>query len=203
MVVATTKVIPGLISGPWVRYFVWVKHRSRRRPSRGGYNEETRRRVRATVQHNGSRTASAPSRPRNELELVTATCPGYNLGRAYKRVTREFEKEFRESNLTLAQFALLVNIGRDEPASGTDVASRLGSDISTISRTIELLVKRGLVLQGRGEDRRVRVYRLSDAGRDALAEALPKWRRAKQATLSRIDRRVWRSTLRQLQKLGA
>ncbi|MFW5789415.1 MAG: MarR family winged helix-turn-helix transcriptional regulator [Spirochaetota bacterium] len=139
----------------------------------------------------------------SELERITATCPGYNLGRAYKKVTREFEKEFRESRLTLAQFALLVNIGRGEPATGSEVAARLGSDVSTISRTIELLIDRGLVRQERGVDRRVRVYSLTDAGREALEEAIPKWRRAKRRTLEGIDRAAWRTTLRQLRALGA
>lgn len=138
----------------------------------------------------------------SELEMITATCPGYNLGKAYKRVTREFEREFRESNLTLAQFALLVNIGVDEPASGSEVAARLGSDLSTISRTIELLVQRGLVFQKRGEDRRVRVYCLTEDGREALAGAIPKWRRAKHRTLQTVDSRAWRETLRLLRNLG-
>jgi len=163
----------------------------------------TRRRIRAATPTDHLHRSWATRRIANELELVTATCPGYLLGRAYKRVTREFEKEFRESNLTLAQFALLVNIGRQEPASGSDIAARLGSDISTISRTIELLVKRGLVLQKRGEDRRVRVYCLTDAGHAALAEAIPKWRRAKHQTLAGIDRSEWRTALRQIQKIGA
>lgn len=138
-----------------------------------------------------------------ELEFITATCPGYNLGKAYKRVTREFEHEFRDSNLSLAQFALLVNIGRDEPASGTEIANRLGSDISTLSRTIDLLVKRGLVMQKRGADRRVRVYCLTESGHGALAEAIPKWRRAKRRTLSGIEPSAWRQTLRRLRRLSA
>ncbi len=137
------------------------------------------------------------------LDYITDTCPGYNLGKAYKRVTREFEKEFRSSDLTLAQFALLVNIGRHEPASGSDVAFRLGSDLSTVSRTIELLVSRNLVTQERGEDRRVRLYRLTEQGRAALAEAIPKWRRARYEVLSRLDRSSWQRTLRQLRALAS
>jgi DNA-binding MarR family transcriptional regulator len=145
-----------------------------------------------------------PRRPYpNELELVTATCPGYNLGRAYKMVTRIFEREFRSSNLTLAQFALLVNVGRDEPATGTEIANRLGSDLSTVSRTLDVVVDRGLVCEQRGTDRRVRLYRLTDEGRAALDEALPKWRRAKEATVSQMDQRAWRRTLRQLKELSA
>lgn len=149
------------------------------------------------------RPRRADQRHDNVLELIVATCPGYNLGRAYKKVTREFEQEFRSSNLTLAQFALLVNIGRREPATGSEIAQRLGSDLSTISRTIELVVDRGLVSQERGQDRRVRVYRLTEQGHQALAEAIPKWRRARQRSLSHVDRQVWQQTLRQLRHLAS
>jgi DNA-binding MarR family transcriptional regulator len=149
------------------------------------------------------RPRRADQRHDNVLELIVATCPGYNLGKAYKKVTREFEQEFRSSNLTLAQFALLVNIGRREPATGSEIAHRMGSDLSTISRTIELVVDRGLVSQERGQDRRVRVYRLTEQGHQALAEAIPKWRRARQRSLSHVDRQVWQQTLRQLRHLAS
>lgn len=180
-----------------------MKYYKTRRPTRGGLTTATRKRLRAAAARHHPRSAPHHRPFASELEEITAICPGYNLGRAYKKVTREFEKEFRESNLTLAQFALLVNIGRGEPATGSEVAARLGSDVSTISRTIELLVQRGLVAQERGSDRRVRVYSLTDAGREALAEAIPQWRRARRRTLEGIDRRAWRTTLRQLRALGA
>jgi DNA-binding MarR family transcriptional regulator len=134
---------------------------------------------------------------------VVETCPGYNLGKAYKRVTRDFERAFRDSNLTLAQFALLVHIGLAEPAQASQVAAGLGSDLSTISRSIDLVTERGLVSQERGSDRRVRVYRLTDAGRAALSEAIPKWRHAREYTLARVDRRWWQETLRQLRALAS
>ena len=118
-------------------------------------------------------------------------------------MTREYEQEFRSSNLTLAQFALLVNIGRKEPATASEIATRLGSDLSTISRTIELVVERGLVSQERGQDRRVRVYRLTKEGREALSEAIPKWRRARQQALAGVDREAWQQTLRQLRRLAS
>lgn len=178
-----------------------MTYRIRRHPGRAGSAAGKHRR--RPGPRDWVRPAPAWSSPANELELITTICPGYNLGKAYKRVTRDFEKEFRESNLTLAQFALLVNIGRAEPASGSEVAVRLGSDLSTISRSIELLVRRGLVLQKRGEDRRVRVYCLTDAGHEALAEVIPKWKRARRATLARVDRGTWRKTLKLLRQLGA
>ncbi len=147
------------------------------------------------------------SRPRlsgqvPDLDQVIMLCPGYNLGKAFKRVSRRFEEEFRSGDLSLSQFAMLVNIGVREPATGTDVAERLGSDISTVSRTIEPLVERGLVHQKRGSDRRVRVYRLTDSGRAALASALPRWKRAKAAVLSPLRGRGWSETLANLRRLA-
>lgn len=136
------------------------------------------------------------------LELITEICPGYNLGKAYKRVSRAFELEFRSGDLTLPQFALLVNIGREEPATGTEVAERLGSDVSTVSRTIEAVVQRGLVRQSRGTDRRVREYRLTEAGREELRNAIPRWHEAKDRVLEKVGTHSWNSTLHILKQVG-
>lgn len=137
------------------------------------------------------------------LQYVIDTCPGYHLGKAYKRVTRMFEEEFRSSDLTLPQFAVLVNTGVTETATGSEIADRLGSDLSTISRTMEIVVRRGLVEQTRARDRRVRVYRLTSEGRAVLDEALEKWKRAKQRVLSEVDTQTWQETIGTLGHLAS
>ncbi|MFW5786521.1 MAG: MarR family winged helix-turn-helix transcriptional regulator [bacterium] len=129
------------------------------------------------------------------------TCPGYNLGKAYKNVTRLFEEEFRASELSLPQFAVLVNIGVTESASASEVAERLGSDLSTVSRTVSIVVRRGLVDERRGEDRRVRVYTLTPMGRRTLNNALEQWKRAKRRVLAHVDSRSWHVTLTALHQL--
>lgn len=128
-------------------------------------------------------------------------CPGYNLGKAYKRVTRRFEEAFRTSDLTLPQFAVLVNTGVDEPASGTEIARRLGSDLSTTSRTMDVLERRGLVKESRGQDRRVRMYELTPAGRGALQEALSKWDQIRREVIHDLDPEAWQTTLSTLKQL--
>jgi DNA-binding MarR family transcriptional regulator len=137
-----------------------------------------------------------------ELQRVIETCPGYNLGKAYKNVTRLFEEEFRTSELTLPQFAVLVNIGVTESATSSEVAERLGSDLSTISRTMDIVVRRGLVEESRGQDRRVRVYRLSSEGQRTLNDALEQWKRAKRRVLGKVDSRSWHATLTALHQLA-
>ena len=140
---------------------------------------------------------------REDLQFVLDNCPGYNLGKAYKRVVRDFEEEFRSSALTLPQFAVLVNTGVDEPASGSEIARRLGSDVSTTSRTMDVLERRGLVKESRGEDRRVRLYELTAAGRSALDEALSKWDRIRRRVIEGLDQAEWETTLNTLKRLTA
>jgi len=151
--------------------------------------------------------ARAKRRPKqaydSRLQQVLDTCPGYNLGKAYKKVTRVFEQEFRESELTLPQFAVLVNTGVTEIASASEIADRLGSDLSTISRTMELVVKRGLVEQRRGEDRRVRMYSLTPEGRRVLDDALVQWERAKRRVLREIRNENWDQTLTTLRHISS
>lgn len=137
------------------------------------------------------------------LRFVLDNCPGYNLGKAYKQVTRQFEEEFRSNQLTLPQFAVLVNTGVEEPASGSEIARRLGSDLSTTSRTMDVLERRGLVKESRGEDRRVRMYELTAAGRSALDEALAKWDRIRRRVIDGLDQKEWETTLSTLKKLTA
>ena len=138
---------------------------------------------------------------RETLQFVLDNCPGYNLGKAYKRVTRRFEEEFRSRDLTLPQFAVLVNTGVDEPASGSDIARRLGADLSTTSRTIDVLERRGLVNETRGQDRRVRMYELTASGRSALEEALEKWDEIRREIVDELDEEERHATLSTLKKL--
>ncbi len=136
------------------------------------------------------------------LQRVLDTCPGYNLGKAYKNVTRLFEEEFRESEITLPQFAVLVNTELTDSATASQVAERLGSDLSTVSRTMEIVVRRGLVSQERGQDRRVRVYRLTAEGRRVLNTAMEQWKRAKRRVVADLDSQDWHTTLNTLHDLA-
>jgi DNA-binding MarR family transcriptional regulator len=165
---------------------------------------------RRTATHAGSWEARRRKRPRRKLHadpealrFVLDNCPGYNLGKAYKQVTRQFEEEFRASKLTLPQFAVLVNTGVDEPASGSEIARRLGSDLSTTSRTMDVLERRGLVKESRGEDRRVRMYELTASGCSALDEALTKWDRIRRRIIDDLEQNEWETTLNTLKKLTA
>lgn len=81
--------------------------------------------------------------------------------------------------LTLPQWRALVIVGGSTGgASVSDVAERLGSELSPTSRLIRRLERRGLVVTGKtAPDRRVTQVRLTDEGR-ALRRQVFESRRA-------------------------
>lgn len=71
--------------------------------------------------------------------------------------------------LTFAQWRVLVVVGENPEAgaSVTEIAARLGAEISPVSRLVSRLARRGLVTAYKDDrDRRVTRVRVSDAGRE-------------------------------------
>ncbi len=137
----------------------------------------------------------------NELWLLPQVCPASNLSMAYKAVRRVFEEEFRPSAVTSVQFAILVHLSLYEPISSAELAERLGSDPSTISRNMDALEERNWVNVEPGQDRRSRVYTLAVRGRKMLEATVPIWRRAHHRVLRHVGRGEWQRTMRSLRRL--
>jgi DNA-binding MarR family transcriptional regulator len=70
--------------------------------------------------------------------------------------------------LTFAQWRVLVVVGeRSDGATVTEIAARLGAEISPVSRLVSRLVRRGVVTVVKDDqDRRVTRVMISDAGRE-------------------------------------
>ena len=82
-------------------------------------------------------------------------------------------------DLTFVQWRVLVIVGEDEGgATVSEIAIRLGAEISPLSRLVGRLARRGLVATGKDEgDRRVTRVNLTDAGR-AIRQTVLRRRRA-------------------------
>ncbi len=75
------------------------------------------------------------------------------------------EKTVSCCGITLAQCQAVVEIGREKVISLTDLADLMGLDKSTMSRTINNLVRAGLVQREQdGNNRRYVAIRLTDRG---------------------------------------
>ncbi len=58
----------------------------------------------------------------------------------------------------------------------TRLAEATVTDRTTLTRNLRLLERQGLIQVDRGHDRREREVRLTDRGRDVLAQVYPVWR---------------------------
>lgn len=83
-----------------------------------------------------------------------------------------YDRELRETGLTVAQYYLLVNLQRLENANITHWAERVGLDRSTMVRNIRVLQNRELieVTEGHGK-----TFTLSEKGKEVLKIAIPIW----------------------------
>lgn len=109
---------------------------------------------------------------------VRDRCVCLHLQRAARAVARRFDEVLRPFGLTNGQFSLLMSLNRPSPPRIGDLVPLLAMDRTTLTAAFKPLERRGLVrVLVDPADRRGRRIEITDAGRDALAAALPVWRR--------------------------
>ena len=68
-------------------------------------------------------------------------------------------------------------------------------DQTTLTRNLKLLENKGLIAIAAGTDRRTRVVMVTEAGRRALATALPLWREVRARVIARLGDADWPTLL--------
>ena len=134
---------------------------------------------------------------RTDTELATGAeaargCVCFNLRRAARAVTQLYDAALEPSGLRATQFSLLVALHLAGPATISRLARALVTDRTTLTRNLKPLGKRGLVEIVAGADRRTRTVRLTGRGREALATALPRWRRVQAGLVGGLGAERWR-----------
>ena len=123
------------------------------------------------------------------LRGIAAECPGFQARATARAVTRFYNSCFKRLGLTAEQFSLLVGIGATAGTTLVDLAAGAGVDTTTLSRSVQILERRGLVRAQGGRGRAGKRLYLTTSGHRLMTDAVPVWRRAK-ATLSRHLGRV-------------
>src|SRR5579885_2330875 len=100
-------------------------------------------------------------KPRSSLPLMPCTCA--NLRRASRAVTRLYNRELKPDGIEVTQFTLLMALERTGEISQGRLGEILALDSTTLTRMLDLLKKRGWVRAKEGDDRRVRIFRLTKA----------------------------------------
>lgn len=126
-----------------------------------------------------------------------------HIRRASRIITQSYDAALRPVGLVLNQFTLLVAIHLVESTPITQLAEKLFTDQTTLTRNLKVLEKRGLVAIEPGPDRRVRLVSLTDEGRTFLAQALPLWEQAQTQVQERFGQQQYQTLLSVLSKATA
>jgi DNA-binding MarR family transcriptional regulator len=111
-------------------------------------------------------------------------CICLSMRRVTRRITQIYDHALAPAGITANQFGLLThlygaNLGGSPGLSIGTLAVRLGTDPTTLNRTLKPLQEKGLVsVASDAEDGRVRLTRITDRGQAEIRTAMPLWRSA-------------------------
>lgn len=116
--------------------------------------------------------------------------PGHLVRRAHQMSTALFAEECRQFDLTSVQFAALFVLRTAAALNATRLAELIAFDRSTIGDVIDRLESKGWIARtGSGDDRRVKLIRLTPGGRALLRRVEPPVKRVQQRLLEPFSSR--------------
>ncbi len=117
-------------------------------------------------------------------------------------MTRWYALELEDSGIRSTQFTLLVGIAKNQPVAMGDLADVLMIDPTTLTRSLRLLEKEGLIKISVRSARRQRFLNVTRKGEQALRRSLPAWRKAHAQFVSTVGARYWNDLRHELETLA-
>jgi DNA-binding MarR family transcriptional regulator len=109
---------------------------------------------------------------------VLRDCLATRLRMANRVITKVYDDALRPFGLKVTQLSMLVVAEDRGFIRQSEVGAQLQLDDSTLSRNLERMQANGWLEKVSADDARVHTYRLTEAGRALLGQALPAWRSA-------------------------
>jgi DNA-binding MarR family transcriptional regulator len=119
-----------------------------------------------------------------------------SVRRASRALTQLYEQALRPTGLRATQFTILQVLSRAGEVLQGQLGEMLALDSTTLTRTLEIMIKRGWVAERRGEDRRQRWLRLQTAGKLKLGRALPAWEKVQSQLQREFGEESWKHLFR-------
>jgi DNA-binding MarR family transcriptional regulator len=148
------------------------------------------------------KTTNIPARVRSDL-TGARFCAAFTLRKTARIVTNLYDSALQPAGVRSTQFAILVAVARSQPVSIGSLSQLLLTDRTTLTRSLGLMEKEGLLNISQRSTMRRRFVTLTEKGGHALARSAPLWRKMQQRYLAAIGERQWRRLQRELERLSS
>ena len=128
-------------------------------------------------------------------------CVCSTLRMVSRAVTQLYDDVLRPSGLRVTQFSILAAIARMGEANLKVLEDTLAIDQTTLTRSLNLLARDGVIERASHPDGRIKAMRLTSKGRRALEVARPLWAHAQGKVLGELGTKAWADAQRRLTHL--
>ena len=129
--------------------------------------------------------------------------PIHLLHRALQLGLDIYAQEMGRGAITQRQYAVLQAVASEDGLSQTGLVRQTGIDRSTVAELVARMTRSGLLVRSRSaDDARTNAVRLTDRGREVLAEAQPRMAAADKRLLKRLPAKKRDGLLKLLQELA-
>ncbi len=118
-----------------------------------------------------------------------------------RAVTQLYDEVLRPSGLRVTQFSILAVMARMREANLRQLEDALAIDQTTLTRSLSLLERDGVIERVPHPDGRIKAMRLTARGRRALDVARPLWAQAQGKVLRELGTKAWADAQRRLAHL--
>ena len=130
-------------------------------------------------------------------------CVASNSRRAARAVTKLYDLQLAPAGIRSTQFAVLIALAKSQPVSIGDLAETLLIDTTTLTRSLRLMRKQGLLTISERSTMRQRFVTLTCEGDRALARSLPLWRKLQSRFINAFGNEHWKVLHQELARLSA
>ena len=123
-------------------------------------------------------------------------CMCASLRRAARALTQHYEAALRPLGLKATQFTILQALSISREISQGQLGEILAIDSTTLTRTLEIMGRRGWISKQPGKDRRERRISLAKAGEIQLRRAMPLWEKVQAQLRDRLGNERWQDLLK-------
>src|SRR6266850_2423292 len=146
-----------------------------------------------------NRRGAHPMSRQERGQLSPCVCS--TLRMVSRAVTQLYDDVLRPSGLRVTQFSILASIARRGEANLKELEASLAIDQTTLTRSLGLLERDGVIERASHPDGRIKAMRLTRKGRRVLNVARPLWAQAQGKVLRGLGTKAWADAQRRLTRL--